>query len=156
MTYRSIYEPMILVSFRSQGNLAGIFIKIEIIYVHRLLFHIVTPITCSPEPVKRESCTLKNFNIFVASYIAKPPDTRCILARALNMEMIRSYETSVHMRNTGRYTPGDVNIHYYRCENLQSRTAHNYSDSSWKQIPQNSPARGSRKGYQALAIIRGE
>jgi hypothetical protein len=38
----------------------------------------------------------------------------------LKMEVIRSSETSVHIRTTRRYIPEDWSIRNYRCENLKS------------------------------------
>jgi hypothetical protein len=39
---------------------------------------------------------------------------------ALNMEVIRSSETSVHIQTTRRYIPEDDNFHNYHHENLKS------------------------------------
>jgi hypothetical protein len=44
----------------------------------------------------------------------------------LKTEVIRSSETSLHIRNTWRYIPEDGNSHNYRCGNFQS-----YTDGKW-------------------------
>jgi hypothetical protein len=55
----------------------------------------------------------------------------------INMEVIRSSATSVHIRTTRRQIPEDGTIHNYRCESLKAYENLEYLDflvmhQSWK------------------------
>jgi hypothetical protein len=57
------------------------------------------------------------------SYVNRRFEGRRFLAWLIftvKMVVIPSFETSVHMRTTRHYIPGDGNIHNYSCENLKS------------------------------------